>query len=456
MAFNPSNIIGAYDLDGNGNDASGNANHLPDSAGSPAYGSGAQGTMVALSKGDWIGKTGSAGPWQIGTANRGFAFWALLDSASTTYTLAITGALTNGDEGYNLLAILGSTDRLRTRVSDGVARVTNTSSNPGLVGGSYQHIVFNLRPADSETDLYLDGVFIATIPYPYPVTDIGSTDDIFRLGASGVNGIDGELAQAIVNGDVFSTDDIDAMYNGGTRLTYDELLPAGSGSGELPGSGSGEFGSGSGSGVLGSGSGVIGSGSGEPDPCESLIFNASQAVKLQTLKTYVEGILANHTNGGTWRVNELVTAHLLGLQSRFDFKDVFGDPVRWCRMAPVDQPDAVDNVDDIRDVHNSTVLVTHEYEIILQYQFEEADAFPGSTTEEWYNVLWGECPDGILTSFNHVGAILVDDGSGEIIQVNKPNTIALPTLPLVAFGSDLAGDGEQVLIHHVDFRVQLT
>ena len=186
------------------------------------------------------------------------------------------------------------------------------------------------------------------------------------------------------------------------------------------------------------------------------IFNTSQADKLQTLITYLTSLLASHANGGTWRVNELVTAHLLGLQSRYDFRDVFGDPVRWCRIAPVDQPDAVDNVDDIRDVHNSSVLVTHEYEIILQYEFQETNVFAGSTTQQWYNVLWGECPDGILTALNTVGALEVSDGSGEIIQVNKPSSIALPTLPLAAYGSDLAGDGEQVLFHYVDFRIQLT
>jgi len=492
MAFDPTGVISAHDFDGNGNDASGNGNHLPDASGTaPTYDTGAQGTQINLLASTWIGKTGSSTPWQIGLADFSAAFWIFPANNNLVEALASTGAFSTTEEGYALQVRTTTAGGGQSRpfISDGSTRDANALANIGLDFGAANHVVFNID-VDGNIETFVDGVSEGTVAYGFNGTDIGSQNDFFHIGGDGTFGFIGAMAQAIFKRGLFSQDDIDAMFNGGTRLTYEELLPAGSGSsdigsgsgefgsgsGEVPGSGSGVIGSGSGeagsgsgvigsgsgeagsgSGVIGSGSGEVpGSGSGEPEPCESLIFNVAQAVKLETLKTYIEGILANHTNGGVWRVNELVTKHLLGLESRYDFENVFGDPVRWCRIAPVDQPSAVDNVDDIRDVHNSSVLVTHEYEIIIQYQFQEDEAFTGSTTQEWYNLLWGECPDGILTAFNTVGALEVDDGSGEIIQINKPESIALPSMPLVAFGSNLAGDGEQLLIHHVDFRVQLT
>lgn len=487
MAFDPTGVISAHDFDNNGNDESGNGNHLPDTSGTaPTYGTdGAQGTYVTLAADTWLGNDSVPTPWLIGVADLSAAFWIEPGQNDLVEALASTGAFTTTEEGYalNIRTTAAGGGQSRPFISDGVTRDANAVSNIGLDFGNWNHVVLNID-VDGNIEVFVDGVSEGTVAYGFNGEDIGSANSFFHIGGDGTGGFIGNMAQAIFKRGVYSQESIDAMYNGGVRLTYDELIDGGSGaagsgsgefgsgsgsgqfgsgSGEVPGSGSGSIGSGSGelpgsgSGTFGSGSGdVPGSGSGEPDPCESEYCGASQAMKLETLKTYIAGILANHENGGTWNIEELVSRHLLGLESRLDFKGVFGNPIRWCRIAPVDQPEAVDNVDDLRDVGNSTVLVTHEYEVIIQYQFDEADAFAGSTTEEWYNVLWGRCPDGLLTALNHVGALEVDDGSGDIIQVNKPDNIAMPSLPLVAFGSNLAGDGEQLLVHYIDFRVQLT
>ena len=483
MAYNPANVLAAYDFDGNGNDESGNGNHLPDTSGTaPSYGTdGVQGSYVTLAANTWLGKTGGASAWHLGTDDYSAFFWVFITQNNAFEPLAANGAFSNGDEGYNLQirTTLGGDGQSRPYVDDGLSTDTHATANAGLNYGAWNHVGWNIKQGGN-VDFFVNGVLQTSVAYGFTGEDIGSDGDFFHIGGDGIIGFIGNMAQAIFKkGGVSSQEDIDAMFNGGVRLTYDELIDggsgaAGSGSGEFGsgsgeiGSGSGTFGSGSGepgsgsgafgsgSGEPGSGSGTFGSGSGEPEPCETSIGTASQAVKLETLKNFIAGILAEHANGGTWRVDELVSQHLLGMESRFDFQDVFGKPIRWCRIAPVDQPDAVDNVDDLRDVMNSTVLVTHEYEIILQYQFEESNVFAGSTTEEWYDVLWGRCPDGILTALNYIGALEVDDGSGDIIQVNKPNTLAMPSMPLVAYGSNLSGDGEQLLIHHADFRVQLT
>jgi hypothetical protein len=183
-------------------------------------------------------------------------------------------------------------------------------------------------------------------------------------------------------------------------------------------------------------------------------FEVDQSTKLEKLKSHLETILAGHTNGGTWRVHEFVTRHLLGLQSAYDFREVMGDPVRWCRIVPVDQPESVENIDDTRDIGNTGVLLTHEYEVIIQYEFQESDVFAGSTQAEFNDLLWGRSPDGVLLSLSRVGGFTLA-GTDAIIQVNAPDTIAIPSFPIVAL--DGTGDmDEGVLVHHVDFRIQLT
>ena len=370
----------------------------------------------------------------------------------------------------------------RPFISDGVTRDANAVSNIGLTFGAWNHVAWSIVPGSSgeagAIDVWVDAVFEGTVVYGFDGEDIGSQNNFFHIGGNGTGGFQGNMAQAIFARREWTQDDLDAMYNGGTRLTYAQLVggsgsgdfPAGSGSGsgEFPGSGSGSGdvpGSGSGSGDIpgsGSGSGNIpgsgefpGSGSGSGDvPCEETAFTVDQAQKLEVLKAFLLEKLNDHANGGTWNIHEFVTAAALGMRSRYDFKSVFGSPVRWCRITPIDQTEDADNVNDVRSVFNETVMVNIEYEVIIEYEWQESNQYAGSTEQQFNDLLWGRCPDGILYSLTTVGALRVPN-SDEIIQVNEPDTIAKPSMPIQIYGGD-AEHGSGVWVHHIDFRVQLT
>ncbi len=181
----------------------------------------------------------------------------------------------------------------------------------------------------------------------------------------------------------------------------------------------------------------------------------TQEQKLAALHAHLVSILAQHENGGSWNVVKHVTGGMMGLESRYDFSAVFGKPVRWCRVVPVDQGPPVAATETM-DVGNATIIVGHEYEVLIQYQWEETNAYSGSTQEQFNLMLWqdSQSAPGVLFDLTTRGALVLA-GTDEIIELQAPEAIAIPSFPVSVFGG-LEQDDDSVLVHHADFRITLT
>jgi len=174
------------------------------------------------------------------------------------------------------------------------------------------------------------------------------------------------------------------------------------------------------------------------------------ATKLEWLRAHLLALLDAHPHG-SWNVQKITTKAMIGMQSAYDFNAIYGDPVRWCRCAVVDQEELPQDVDTTDDVHGGQVLVSHVFSVILQFGFIESDVFAGSTTSNFYDVLWSESPEGILFNLTTLGADVVEATGGQIVQIESPDEIAMPEFPVAIYGVE-----EDTLVHHCDFRITIT
>jgi len=183
-------------------------------------------------------------------------------------------------------------------------------------------------------------------------------------------------------------------------------------------------------------------------------FTITLEAKLEWLRQKCAAILNAH-GYATFNVVKFVTKGMLDMESVYDFRSVFGDPVAWCRMAPIDQADATQyGDDDAYAIAGGKVELSHTFAVLMQYQFTESNAYPASTQEQFNKLLWGRTPAGLLVELSTVGAEEVDEAivgeAGHIVEVDRPETIAVPEFPIAIYGAQ-----EETLVHHLDFRITL-
>ncbi len=174
------------------------------------------------------------------------------------------------------------------------------------------------------------------------------------------------------------------------------------------------------------------------------------ATKLEWLRAHLLALL-NAQGFGTWNVSKFTTMAMIGMQSGFDFNAIYGKPVRWCRIAPIDQEELPQDVDNTDDIHGGQVLVSHVFSVIIQFGFTESDTFDGSTTANFYEVLWAESPEGVLFNLTTLGASVVAGYGGQVVQIESPDEIAIPEFPVAVYGAK-----EDTIVHHCDFRITIT
>jgi len=189
-------------------------------------------------------------------------------------------------------------------------------------------------------------------------------------------------------------------------------------------------------------------------------FTIPMEAKLEWLRQKCAAVLDAH-GYATFNVVKFITKAMLGMESVYDFQNVFCDRslspprVAWCRMAPIDQADATQyGNEDEYAITGGKVQISHTFAVLMEFEFTESDAYAGSTQEQFNMLLWGESPTGLLTELSTVGAEEVDESivgeAGHIVEVDRPETIAVPEFPVAVFASQ-----PEALVHHLDFRITL-
>ena len=176
-------------------------------------------------------------------------------------------------------------------------------------------------------------------------------------------------------------------------------------------------------------------------------FNTTLDIKMEWLRAKLTTLLDAH-GYATFNVHKFVTKAMLGMESTFDYKAVFGNPVAWCRIAPIDMERDTELTDEEEDIHGSTVLVGHTFSVLIQYEFIESNVYDGSSFDQWNKLLFSRTPAGVLFELSTLGAEVVQDDV--IVQVEPPETIAIPEFPVAVYGAP-----EETFVHHCDFRVTL-
>jgi len=182
----------------------------------------------------------------------------------------------------------------------------------------------------------------------------------------------------------------------------------------------------------------------------SLTLNADD--KLEGLRSKVEDLLTAH-NVGTPIVEKFVTGYMLGLESKYDFDAIFGNPVFWARVAPVDlvlQPTL--EAPNEGGAGTGRLVEAIDYRILLQFQYEESDEYEGSTQQKFNNLLLGKTPKGLLSYFNGVGGFEIFPASGDswVVEAKPPASIVIPDFPVSAFGN------RDLFVHYAEFTVIIT
>jgi len=171
--------------------------------------------------------------------------------------------------------------------------------------------------------------------------------------------------------------------------------------------------------------------------------------KMEWLRAKLKSLLDAH-GYATFNVHKFVTMGMLGLASNYDVKNVFGKPVAWCRIAPIDMEDNSEITDDEVDVGGSQVIQHHTFSVLIQYQFAESDSYDGSTFDQWNKLLFNQGPaPGVLKEFATLGAEVVGS-ENQVVQIERPESIAIPEYPVAFYATE-----DETLVHHCDFRITL-
>lgn len=179
--------------------------------------------------------------------------------------------------------------------------------------------------------------------------------------------------------------------------------------------------------------------------------------KLEGLRAKIETLLTAH-GVGTPIVSKRVTNYeLFGMESMFDFDQIFGNPIFWARIAPVDlvlqptgeQPNAGWHG---YDKHVESI----DFVVLLEFEYSEpaVDEYDGSTTQTFHNLLFGQSPIGLLSYFNGNGGFkIAAAGSGDLggtVELKPPTQVIIPEFPISATGD------RSKLVHYAEFRVTVT
>jgi hypothetical protein len=182
----------------------------------------------------------------------------------------------------------------------------------------------------------------------------------------------------------------------------------------------------------------------------SLTLNADD--KLEGVRSKIEELLTAH-NVGTPIVQKHVTGHMINQSSKYDFDQIFGKPVFWARVAPVDlvlQPTLENALEG--GPGTGRLVEAIDYRVILQYQFEESDIYEGSTQQKFNDLLLGKDPKGLLSYFNGAGGFEIFPGSGDsqVVETKPPASIVIPDFPVSAFGN------RDLFVHYAEFTIIIT
>lgn len=182
----------------------------------------------------------------------------------------------------------------------------------------------------------------------------------------------------------------------------------------------------------------------------ALTINAAD--KLEGVRAKVEELLLAHSVG-TPVVQKFVTAYMINQASKYDFDAIFGKPVFWARVAPIDlvlQPTLENALES--GAGTARVAEAIEYRILLQYEYAEADEYEGSTQQKFDDLLWGKSPRGLLTYFNGVGGweVFPSSGDSQVVEAKPPASIVIPDFPVSAYGN------RDLFVHYAEFTVIIT